>query len=160
MSKNLQTMVCMLVIYNMCTDVNNLMHAVAPWGCMDTGGESVPKVDSGSGTNFYFFAAPGSQTCVSSMLDQYYNNNEFLERLTRKALCIFSTNTYLSKFNAYNMNTCTHTCTHTDSHTHTHTCTHTHTHTNTHTHQSHIRAIWAMRPNKRFLKRERFSRKI
>ena len=128
MSKNLQTMVCMLAIFNMCTDVKNLMHAVTPWGCMDIGGESVPKVDSGSRNNC-FFAVPGSQTCVSSMLDQYNNNNnnEYLEHLTRNALYMFSTNTYLSKFNAYNMNTRTHTCTHTDLHMHTHTHKHTHT---------------------------------
>ena len=83
--------------------------------------------------------------------NQNFNNisNEYLERLSRtgpKSLPILY-KYILSKFNAYNMNA------------HTHTCTRTHrrTHTHTHTHQSHIRA---MRLKKRFLKRERFSRKI
>ena len=40
------------------------------------------------------------------------NNNEYLERLTRTGPKLFSTNTYLSKFNAYNMNARTHTHTH------------------------------------------------
>ena len=67
--------------------------------------------------------------------------NQYLERLTRtgpKRLHVLY-KYILSKFNAYNMNA------------------HTHMHAHTHTHQSHIRA---MRLKKRFLKRERFSRKI
>ena len=47
------------------------------------------------------------------------------------------------------MNACTHACTHTLAHA----CMH---HTPTRTHQSHIRAMRAMRLKKRFLKRERF----
>ena len=46
--------------------------------------------------------------------------------------------------------------THTHTHTHTHTDTHTNTHKHTHT-QSYIRKMGL---NKRFLKGERFSRKI
>ena len=53
-----------------------------------------------------------------------------------------------------------HGCAHTHTHTRTHARTHARTHTHTHTHQSHIRAIREMRLKKRFLKRERFSRKI
>ena len=53
------------------------------------------------------------------------------------------------------MNARTHARTHTDSHTHARA------HTQTHTHGVRaIRAIRAMRLKKRFLKRERFSRKI
>ena len=66
----------------------------------------------------------------------YNNNNDYLERLTRtgpKRLHVLYKYT-LSKFNAYNMNA----------------HTHTHAHTETLTHQSHIRAIRAMRLKKWF----------
>ena len=42
---------------------------------------------------------------------------------------------------------------HTHTHAHTHTDSHTHTRAHPHIHQSHIRAIRAMRLKKRFLKR-------
>ena len=102
---------------------------------------------------------------ISVRKTSHNNNNEYLERLTRtgpKRLDVLY-KYILSKFNAYNMNAhkLTHAHTHrlayarTRTHAHTHPPTHTHTHT-----QSHIRAITAMRLKKRFLKRERFSRKI
>ena len=57
-------------------------------------------------------------------IHRFNNNNEYLERLTctgPKCLHIL-TNTYLSKFNAYNMNAQTRTCTHAhNAHTQTHT---------------------------------------
>ena len=86
------------------------------------------------------------------------NNNddddEYLERLTRtgpKRLHVLY-KYILSKFNAFNMNAHTHARTHRDSHTHARA--------RPHTHQSHIRAIRTIRLKERFLKRERFSRKI
>ena len=50
---------------------------------------------------------------------------------------MFSINTHLSKFNAYNMNARTHARTHTDTHARTRTHAHTHTHTHTHTPVAH-----------------------
>ena len=78
--------------------------------------------------------------CITTQYRYMYNNNnnEYLEHLTHtgaKRLHILF-KYILSKFNVYNMNA--------------------HARTHTHTHQSHIRAMRL----KRFLKRERFSRKI
>ena len=93
-----------------------------------------------------------------------YNNNDYLERLTRsgpKRLHVLY-KYILSKFNAYNMKAHTHTHAHTQTHTRTRRRTrarsHTHTHAraHTHTHQLHIRAIRAMRLKKVFKKRKVF----
>ena len=78
------------------------------------------------------------------------DNNEYLERLTRtdpKRLHVLY-KSILSKFNAYNMNACTHRHTRTYTHTRTHTRTHAHTHKDVrirlfhHTHaRMHARAL-------------------
>ena len=81
-----------------------------------------------------------------------YNNNEYLERLTRtgpKRLHVLYKYIFIVKIQRI-QHECTHTRTHAHRLAHARMSAHSHTHTHTHTYQSHIRAIRAMRLKKRF----------